>query len=158
MTCEESLERYKGRQVPISPESQHQRQDDYLERGLQHVTYTTKRRERLMARLWMPVWLSMFRNSWEVRLYRATTCWTFIAQSYRTVPSDSPIMKFASNGDLRGMQKLFENKLASPYDRSRDGTTVLDVSTFNTKCLSCSLVEPKVNIQHESGSSFMSTA
>jgi hypothetical protein len=43
------------------------------------------------------------------------------------VPSESPIFRFAENGDISGMKELFRTKEASPFDRNPYGWTLLDV-------------------------------
>jgi hypothetical protein len=59
----------------------------------------------------------------------------FTAQTYMVVPDRAPIMQFAEEGDVRGIQELFKKGVASPYDRTSAGWTVLDVSAFNTRLL-----------------------
>lgn len=50
----------------------------------------------------------------------------------RIVPGDAPIFKFAIQGDREGVQSLFSQGLASPYDIAQStGRTVLHVSLIH---------------------------
>lgn len=46
---------------------------------------------------------------------------------YNAVPLNSPIFKMTQTGDVIGVQELFRTGQASPFDRTEDGYTVLDV-------------------------------
>ena len=47
--------------------------------------------------------------------------------AFAIIPSSSKIFMLAVSGDVKGLQTLFMNKLASPTDRDIDGYTVLHV-------------------------------
>jgi hypothetical protein len=145
IACEESSdESQEDKDLRIS-ESSFQRQETALEQSHQQLPNAAKRLKRLMARLQVPAWFSLSSHAWEVCCYKAKSGWMFTAQAYRVVPDDSPIMKFARSGDVRGIQELFKKNMASPYDRRTGGETVLDVGAFNADLLSNSLLEPQAN-------------
>jgi len=48
--------------------------------------------------------------------------------SYQAVPDDADIFKFCKNGNIKGIQGLFRNHLASPRDTNSRGLTPLFVS------------------------------
>jgi hypothetical protein len=52
----------------------------------------------------------------------------FTLRAYNIVPSDSPILEYVQQGNIGEVQKLFEKRKASPYDRDPYGFTLLDVS------------------------------
>jgi hypothetical protein len=132
LTCNASLEENPDDENLEISESSFQRKRNVLEQNHRQIIYSAKHFRRLMARLRTPAWLSLSGSAWEVCCYKAKSGWMFTAQTYRVVPRNSPIMEFAQCGDVKGIQELFEKKMASPYDRRSDGFTVLDVSAFNT--------------------------
>jgi len=131
LTCEELSKENLEDKNPKTTENLFQQEENALKQSHQQVIYSAKRLKRLMARLRTPAWLSNSGNVWEVCCYKAKSGWMFTAQTYRVVPEDSQIMQFAIDGDVKGIQELFGKNMASPYDRVRDGQTVLDVSAFN---------------------------
>jgi hypothetical protein len=141
VSYEESLEEKLDDQILVTSKGQFQCEENALERSQQRVIHATKRQKRLMARLRTPSWLSLSSNALEICCYKVNSGWMFTAQAYRVVPRNSPIIQLAKDGNVRGIQELFEKKLASPYDKTSDGFTVLDVSAFNTTdfCLICQL-------------------
>jgi hypothetical protein len=48
--------------------------------------------------------------------------------SYRAVPDDAQIFELCSQGDIRGVQTLFDQWLSSPWDTNSRGLTPLFVS------------------------------
>jgi hypothetical protein len=47
--------------------------------------------------------------------------------SFAIVPNDSPVFKFAAEGDLHGLQSLFRDRLASPSDQTTYGKDLFQV-------------------------------
>ncbi|KAI1803617.1 hypothetical protein F4811DRAFT_553696 [Daldinia bambusicola] len=75
-----------------------------------------------------PLWLS--RQSWELHSIKAFGAWQWNLTSYRLIPRNSEIYKSIEAGSLRDVQKLFEAGLASPYDRTDNGWTLLHYTVF----------------------------
>lgn len=74
----------------------------------------------------LPLWLSGSR--YQLRSKRAYGGWDYTIRSYTIVPYESPIFDLCYNGDLNAVQQLFHDGLASPFDISINGTTLLHVS------------------------------
>ncbi|XXH06018.1 hypothetical protein Hte_012463 [Hypoxylon texense] len=70
-----------------------------------------------------PIWLS--RRSWEVHSMRAAGAWQWNLRSYSIIPVDSRTIGVACNKSPKDMQELFDAGLASPYDQSAYGRTLL---------------------------------
>lgn len=49
------------------------------------------------------------------------------------VSSDAPIFAACRQGDVAEMRRLFDNKLASPFDRDIDGDSLWQVSSSGTQ-------------------------
>lgn len=47
--------------------------------------------------------------------------------SFAIVPDDSPVFKFAAEGDFHGLQSLFRDRLASPSDQTTNGQDIFQV-------------------------------
>jgi hypothetical protein len=60
---------------------------------------------------------------WEVHLKRSYSGWTVSLSSVIITPRDSLAYQYAAEGDLIGLQLLFETREASPYERNPDGKT-----------------------------------
>ncbi|KAI0400818.1 hypothetical protein F4802DRAFT_601709 [Xylaria palmicola] len=71
----------------------------------------------------VPRWISS--KVWEMCYTRALGDWTFQLRSYSTRPSDSPVFQVARSGSPTSLRKLFDTGLASPYDRTIDGETLV---------------------------------
>jgi hypothetical protein len=52
----------------------------------------------------------------------------FQLSSYQAVPDNAAIFHFCKNGDINGIQGLFKDRLASPFDTNSKGLTPLFVS------------------------------
>ena len=49
-------------------------------------------------------------------------------KQYRAVPDSAAIFYYCKNGDIKSVQALFNNSLASPWDTNSKGFTLLFVS------------------------------
>lgn len=87
-----------------------------------------KRQLKLKARFQTPKWLFGVSRAIEIYEYQVHAGWKFNIQVYNVVPHNSPIFEMARNGDVIGIQDLFGAGKTSPFDRTRLGYTVLDVS------------------------------
>ncbi|KAI1644455.1 uncharacterized protein F4817DRAFT_360756 [Daldinia loculata] len=70
-----------------------------------------------------PAWLS--RRSWELHSIKANGAWQFNLRSYRLIPKESELISLVRKGSPQDIQRLFDAGLASPYDYTRDGQTLL---------------------------------
>jgi hypothetical protein len=73
-----------------------------------------------------PSWLSY--TIWEVFVERATAGWTTTLRAYSIIPYDSAIFRACQRGDTSRMKQLFEGGFASPFDESRSGEGIFEVS------------------------------
>jgi hypothetical protein len=101
--CEKPSEETSEDQAITISEGPFQREENALERSHQRVTYAAKRQKRLMARLGTPAWFSLSSHALEISCYKANSGWMFIAQTYRVVPDESPIIEFAQAGNVIGI-------------------------------------------------------
>lgn len=74
-----------------------------------------------------PTWLTT--RAWRIWILRASSGWTFCPRTYNVIPFDSLLFRYARTGDTKGIQDLFANKKASPFDCSSNDYTPLHVST-----------------------------
>ncbi len=85
-------------------------------------------RGALLTRYYFPKW-AMWRL---IELESAWTSSQMVSVSLRTarvIPDNSPIFMHVQHNNLDGVKRLFEQKLASPFDVSFKGRTPLHVST-----------------------------
>ncbi|PYI09345.1 ankyrin [Aspergillus sclerotiicarbonarius CBS 121057] len=68
-------------------------------------------------------WLAPYRI--ELQTYRQFDHWTYQLRTWRTINQYSLIFDFCRDGDVKNVQRLFSQRLASPFDVSPDGETVL---------------------------------
>lgn len=85
-----------------------------LERQFEDQGKALKRQKRLIARLRTPLWL--YNTVWDFCCYRASFGWTTTFRVYNVVPRNSPVMRFARQGDVKNLQLLFASGDASPFD------------------------------------------
>lgn len=65
---------------------------------------------------------------WHIQGLKASQGWDFSPRVYNVVPRHSPVLKFARGNDVRGLQELFCERTASPFDCDDDCYTPLMVS------------------------------
>ncbi|KAI1172181.1 hypothetical protein F4777DRAFT_601819 [Nemania sp. FL0916] len=75
----------------------------------------------------LPEWLCKI--SWELRCSKAMGAWTYVLHSYNIRPHDSEVFEIAKFGSSSNLVSLFTDGLASPYDVSDDGSTLIHVSS-----------------------------
>jgi hypothetical protein len=105
-----------------------------LERSYQKLTKASKRQKHLLARFKTPRLLFMRSRLLELWGFKALSGWDFNIQTYNVVETNSPILQLAYMGDITGIENLFELGKASPFDRTEDGTTALDVRYDHSYC------------------------
>ncbi|KAI0105938.1 hypothetical protein F4814DRAFT_452317 [Daldinia grandis] len=70
-----------------------------------------------------PVWLS--HRSWELHSIKANGAWQWNLRSYRLIPCNSEVISLSVRGSPKDIQRLFDAGLASPYDYTSGGLTIL---------------------------------
>lgn len=73
-----------------------------------------------------PMWLSQ--HSWELHSIKANGAWRCHLRSYSYIPWYSETIWVICNGSSKDLQRLFDTGLASPYDRTLVGWTLLRVA------------------------------
>lgn len=74
-------------------------------------------------RLELAKWLSG--KSWEVQIARSISGWHHYLRTYNIVTGNSEAIQCVERGDLPHLKYLLSNKLASIYDRTENGHTLL---------------------------------
>ncbi|TGO54678.1 hypothetical protein BOTNAR_0261g00110 [Botryotinia narcissicola] len=75
--------------------------------------------------------LPFFSGVWELCAYQQSVSgWTFTLRTYNIVEYYAPIMEMARDGDVTGMQQLFQTRQASLFDVDQFGGTLLHVGNF----------------------------
>ncbi|KAI0481799.1 hypothetical protein F4859DRAFT_529542 [Xylaria cf. heliscus] len=88
-----------------------------------NIAAVTQRLTSCSITLQVPRWISW--KVWEICCTRAVGNWTFSLRSYSTRPSDSQVFQVARHGSPASLRQLFDTGLASPYDRTVDGETLI---------------------------------
>lgn len=87
----------------------------------------TKQKAKLRLRFQISKWL--YGVTRAIEIYDSPVGWDFYIRIYNVIPQNAPIFSMTENGDIAGIQQLFSLEKASPFDRSFDGQTLLDVSS-----------------------------
>jgi hypothetical protein len=82
-----------------------------------------REKDRLSFRT--PTWLTS--RVWEIRVREACSGWLLGLSSYHICSEDAPVFEYTLNGDLKNLQRLFDEGEASPFDRRPGGQTLLHV-------------------------------
>lgn len=81
--------------------------------------------EEMVAQYHAPAWL--MNRAWEVQVIKAISGWTFRPRTFNLIPHHSHLFTLAGFNDIKGIQELFQEKRASPYDCTENGWTALHV-------------------------------
>jgi hypothetical protein len=73
-----------------------------------------------------PEWIS--NTIWQFEMRRSIAGFKIMLRTYGVVPWDAPVMEACRKGDAFELQRLFDNRLASPFDRSLDDLSLWQVS------------------------------
>jgi hypothetical protein len=92
-----------------------------------HNKVSTKAKVLFGART--PAWLS--NNIWQIALNRSISGWEFTMRTYGVVAADAPIIAACRSGDSLVMQRLFDTRVASPFDQSEHGVSMWAVSSLH---------------------------
>lgn len=79
------------------------------------------------VRVFIPQWI--FRKVYEASLLQDQWKYSYVFQSYNLVDRYCKLFDYVLDGDIKGLQILFDAGLATPFDRDVDGWTPLHVST-----------------------------
>jgi hypothetical protein len=86
-------------------------------------------RARFQFRVRPPYWFINTCRAWELFAYNGNSSWMFTIRAYNVIPPKSPVMEYVEHGNVEGIQKLFMDRQASPFDRDPHDFTLLDVGS-----------------------------
>jgi hypothetical protein len=84
--------------------------------------------------LGFPSWLHARR--YDIILKKACQGWDSYFRTYRTVDLNAAVFHYSMDGDVAGLQRLFERGEASPNDIDPEGRTPLHVRRMQPKYVS----------------------
>ena len=102
-----------------------------LERNLSQVSRRSVCDGRRLFQMTTPEWIS--NTIWQFEMRRSITGFNIMLRTYGVVSWDAPIFVACRQGDVTEMKRLFDNKLASPFDRDIDGDSLWQVSSSGTQ-------------------------
>ena len=99
------------------------------------VGSTTQKRQNPCRQWLQSTSLLILQSTWlrkrvELLQIRASGASFFGIKTYNIIPSDSPIFDAVREGDVAAIQRIFQDKHASMYDRDQWGNTLLLVWTL----------------------------
>jgi len=78
----------------------------------------------------LPQWL--FRRRFDLYTSQTHSGWNFSLNIYNVRPRKSPIFRHVRDGNISAIERLFQDKTASPFDVNEDGFSLLHVGGSNT--------------------------
>jgi hypothetical protein len=123
----QSFPRYRGTKTSRTSQRLQYCEQDRKVHSSYAVTNAAKQRNHYVARILPPTWLATAISAFEISGYKALHGWTLNLRTYNIVPRESSVMTLAAKGDLIGLQTLFKERKASPFDRTPQMQTVLEV-------------------------------
>jgi hypothetical protein len=105
--------------------------DDQGSNSSNSPTKATETEILILPKAWLVSRGAFVRYAREQDPWSTTVNFTFKMQHFRVVPIDSPVIMACRSGSFAEVQRLFQDRLASPFDRTQGGLTLLDVA-FNT--------------------------
>ncbi|KAK8119698.1 uncharacterized protein PG998_004324 [Apiospora kogelbergensis] len=72
-----------------------------------------------------PWWLAGLASSFSLHVSKYRSSWDIQLRLYSDRPQIDPVFTMAERGDTVGLQSLFDQRKASPFDRDEDGWTLL---------------------------------
>jgi hypothetical protein len=97
-----------------------------IARNVSQVSQRSVFEDKRLFLMTTPEWISS--TIWQFEMRRSITGLNFMLRTYGVVPWDALILEACRSGDTVTIQWLFDNKLASPFDRDVDGRTLWQVS------------------------------
>jgi hypothetical protein len=101
-----------------------------LERSVSQVSRRSCLSGNRLFHMTTPEWIS--NTIWQFEMRRSIAGFNVLLRTYGIVRADAPVLIACMNGDVVEMQRLFDNRLASPYDRC-PGYGLWEVSFNHTK-------------------------
>ena len=92
--------------------------------------YREEKREEILAEYRTPPWL--INRIWRIQALRAVSGWKYSPRSYNIVPNTSIVFKYLENHNISGIQELFSQRQASPFDCDESGRSLLHVRTADS--------------------------
>lgn len=89
------------------------------------LSYTNESRS-WRARIQLPSWMSQ--AVYDIQFNTTMYSWSFACQSYNIISPESDIVQTIQRGDKDGVLKLFDTRMASPFDKDHRGYSLLYVS------------------------------
>jgi hypothetical protein len=86
-------------------------------------------RAKELFRAHTPAWLS--NTIWQIALNRSISGWEFTMRIYGVVAANAPIFTACKGGDSLAIQRLFDTRVASPFDQSEHGASLWEVSSLH---------------------------
>ena len=102
-----------------------------LERNLSQVSRRSVGDGRRLFHMTTPEWIS--NTIWQFEMRRSITGFNLMLRTYGVVPWDAPIFVACRQDNATEMQRLFDNRLASPFDRSISDESLWQVSFNGTQ-------------------------
>ena len=99
----------------------------YSRRKGRHVGIGGHKVEEFLAEYWTPSWL--MNRIWSIRATKAASGWKIWLQSQIVKPRYSLELNYARGNNVSGLQKLFNQGKASPFDCDEYGNPILSVSS-----------------------------
>jgi len=99
--------------------------------SLQSGSESKKSQYQLYVSYRMPPW--MLNRMWELRARSLRDGWAFKISTYNIIPPASLLFWYANaedNDDISGIKTLFEQRVASPFDRNEYGYTALHYAAW----------------------------
>ena len=90
-----------------------------LERSVSQISRHSCLSGSRLFHMTTPEWIS--NTIWQFEMRRSIAGFYILLRTYGVVPYDAPVLEACKKGDVIEMQRLFDNRLASPFDRSPDG-------------------------------------
>ena len=87
-----------------------------LERSVSQVSRRSCINGNRTFQMTTPEWIS--NTIWQFEMRRSITGFNILLRTYGIIPNDAPVLQACKKGDVVEMQRLFDNRLASPFDRS----------------------------------------
>ncbi|KAK8010071.1 hypothetical protein PG990_009036 [Apiospora arundinis] len=88
--------------------------------------------QELDAEFRPPWWLAGLCSSFHLQMYKHNSAWDIHLRLYLDRSMNDPVFLMARDGDTVGLQSLFDQRRASPFDRNQYGWTLLHYTiSFN---------------------------
>lgn len=105
-----------------------------LERSLSQVSRRSICSGTRLFHFSTPEWIS--NTIWQFEMRRSIVGLNIMLRTYGVIPMDAPILRACIRGDAVEMQRLFDKRLASPFDRSQLGDSLWEVGYTDAKSFS----------------------